>query len=113
MGSSLGLSLANTFLCHHEKKWLNDCPKKFKPEFYKRYVDDISVLFKRPEHVKPFVDYMNINIKTSIFLLKRKKMVKCPSLMSTFSVRIFSLEPMFTEKKHLLEFILTFPVSYH
>ena len=27
--------------------------------FYKRYVDDIFMLFKRPEHVKPFADYMN------------------------------------------------------
>ena len=60
MGSPLGSSLANAFFCHHETKWLNDCPKKFKPVFYKRYVDDIFVLFKRPEHVKPFVDYMNI-----------------------------------------------------
>ena len=34
-------------------------PKKFKPVFYKRYVDDIFVLFKGPEHVKSFVDYMN------------------------------------------------------
>ena len=26
MGSPLGPSLANIFLCHHETKWLNDCP---------------------------------------------------------------------------------------
>ena len=26
MGSPLGPSLANAFLCHHETKWLNDCP---------------------------------------------------------------------------------------
>ena len=54
MGSPLGPSLANAFLCHHEIKWLNDCPNKFKPLFYKRYVSDIFVFFKRPEHVKPF-----------------------------------------------------------
>ena len=57
-GVAMG-SLANAFLCHHETKWLNDCPDKFKSVFYKIYVDDIFVLFKRPEHVKPFVDYMN------------------------------------------------------
>ena len=61
MGSPLGPSLANAFLCHHETKWLNDCPEKFKSVFYKMYLDDIFVLFKRPEHVKPFVyEYMNI-----------------------------------------------------
>ena len=27
MGSLLGPSLANTFLCFHEQIWLNDCPK--------------------------------------------------------------------------------------
>ena len=59
MRSPLGPSLANAFLCHHETKWLNDCTKKFKPVFYKRYVDEIFGLFKRLEHVKPFVDYMN------------------------------------------------------
>ena len=45
MGSSLEPSLANALLCHNETKWLNDCPDKFKPVFYKRYVDDIFVLF--------------------------------------------------------------------
>ena len=91
MGSPLGPSLANAFLCHHETKWLNDCPKKFKPVFYKRYVDDIFVLFKRPEHVKPFVDYMNSKHENINFLLKLKKMNKCPSLMSTYSVRMVGL----------------------
>ena len=36
----------------YETKWLNDCPEKFKPVSHKRYIDDIFVLFKRPEHVK-------------------------------------------------------------
>ena len=27
MGSPLGPSIANAFLCFHETKWLNDCPK--------------------------------------------------------------------------------------
>ena len=70
----------------------NDCLEKFKPVFYKRYVDDIFVLFKRPEHVKPFVDYMNSKHKNiKIFLLKPKKMSKYPSLMSMYSVRMVSL----------------------
>ena len=59
MGSPLGPSLANVFLCHHERKWLNGCLKKFKRAFHKRYVNDIFVLLKKPEHVKPFVVYMN------------------------------------------------------
>ena len=52
MGFPLEPTLANVFLCHHEKKWVNDCPNNFKPVFYKRYVDDIFVLFKKSEHVQ-------------------------------------------------------------
>ena len=29
--SSLGPTLANAFLCHYEKEWLDSCPIEFKP----------------------------------------------------------------------------------
>ena len=45
MGSPLGPILANIFLSHHEENWLNKCPIKFKPSFYRRYVDDIFCTF--------------------------------------------------------------------
>ena len=129
VGSPLGSSLANASLFHHDAKRLNDCPEKFKPVFYKNYVDDIFGLFKSPEHVIPFVDYMNSKHKNINFsfetgkdeqmpfvdvdVFRKKKMNKCPSLMSTYSVRMVSLSLMFTEKKHSAEFILTFIVLYH
>ena len=59
MGSPLGPTLANAFLCHYEKEWLENCPSYFKPVVYKRYVDDIFVLFSSKEHLQFFVDYMN------------------------------------------------------
>ena len=46
MGSPLVPIMANIFLSHHEENWLNKCPIKFKPSFYRRYVDDIFVLFE-------------------------------------------------------------------
>ena len=73
MGSSLGPSLANAFVCHHETKWLNDFPEKFKPVFYKMYVDHIFALFKRPGHVKPFVDYMNSKHKSINFSFETER----------------------------------------
>ena len=73
MGSPLGPTLANVFLCHHEKKWLNDCPNNFKPVFYKRYVDDIFVLFKKSEHVQLFVNYMNSKHKNISFSYETEK----------------------------------------
>ena len=80
MASPLSFSLDNAFLCHHETKWLNDCPEEFKPVFYKRYVDDIFVFFKRPEHVKSFVDYMNSKHKNINFSFETKKDEQMPFL---------------------------------
>ena len=59
MGSPLGPCYANTFLCHHEQAWLNDCPAHFKPVFYRRYIDDTFLLFNDPSHIDPFLSYLN------------------------------------------------------
>ena len=34
MGNPLGPTLANAFLAHHEKIWLQECPDDFKPLMY-------------------------------------------------------------------------------
>ena len=76
MGSPLGPSLANAFLSYHEKNWLNSCPQGFKPVFYRRYVDDISVLFKSHDHLKYFHEFPNscqINMSFSIETERQKK----------------------------------------
>ncbi|XP_057293116.1 uncharacterized protein LOC130621786 [Hydractinia symbiolongicarpus] len=36
MGSPLGPTFANVFLCYHEQNWLNNCPTEFKPVYFKR-----------------------------------------------------------------------------
>ena len=51
MGFPLGPTLANIFLCCHKTMWLKNCPKSLKPVYYKRYIDDIFVLFEKPEQV--------------------------------------------------------------
>ena len=58
-GSPLGPTLANAFLCHYEKEWLDNCSIHFKTVIYERYVDDIFVLVSSKEHLELFVDYMN------------------------------------------------------
>ena len=52
MGSPLGPTLANIFLCHWEEIWLEKCPLQFRPLFYRRYVDDTFLLFRSESHVK-------------------------------------------------------------
>ena len=59
MGSRLGPTLANMFLGYHEVNWFSNCPTEFKPSYYKRYVDDIFVLFQDPDHLHYFKEYMN------------------------------------------------------
>ena len=59
MGSPLGPTLANVFLCFHEKKWLSQCPGKFRPMYFKRYVDDIFCLFRNESHIQSFLTYLN------------------------------------------------------
>ena len=59
MGSPLVPILANIFLSHHGENWLNKCPIKFKPSSYRRYVEDIIVLFQSPESAYLFHEYMS------------------------------------------------------
>ena len=72
MGSPLGPTLANVFLCHHEKLWLKNCPNEFKPVFYRRYVGDIIVLFSSPEHLQPFKENMNCRHQNSNFTSEKE-----------------------------------------
>jgi hypothetical protein len=59
MGSPLGPALANAFLCHHEVKWLDECPLSFMPIFFARYVDDIFVLLRSKEHIAALAQYLS------------------------------------------------------
>ena len=59
MGAPLGPTMANVFLSLYETKWFKQCPNGFKPVFYRRYVDDIFVLFKSDEHLSKFHAYLN------------------------------------------------------
>ena len=59
MGSPLGLIMANVFLPFYEIKWLEQCPKEFKPVFYRGYVDDIFVFFESAEHLSKFRNNFN------------------------------------------------------
>ena len=59
MGSPLGPTLANALLSHYEKIWLERYPEEIKPLFYRKYVDDIFVLFESQDKLIKFRDYFN------------------------------------------------------
>ena len=80
MGSPLGPTLANAFLCHHEIVWLNNCPPQFKPVYYKRYVDDIIVFFKDKKQVKKFLRYLNSRHPNITFTIEEEENDRLPFL---------------------------------
>ena len=59
MGSPLSAILANTYLCHYEKIWLNECPQTFRPIHYKRYMDDTFLCFQNQYQVPLFLNFLN------------------------------------------------------
>ena len=59
MGSPLGPTFANIFLCFYEQIWLENCPVEFKSVVYRRFVDDTFLLFRSYEHIEKFRTYLN------------------------------------------------------
>ena len=59
MGSPLGPTLANVFMCFLEDKYLSECPSQLKPVLYHRYVDDTFCLFKEKNDIYLFLDHIN------------------------------------------------------
>ena len=80
MGSPLGPTFANAFLSFYEMKWLEQCPTEFKPVFYRRYVDDIFVLFTAKEHLIKFRDYFNKCHPSMSFSFEQENDGKLPFL---------------------------------
>ena len=73
MGSPLGPTMANVFLSFYEIKWLEQCPKEFKSVFYRRYVDDVFVLFESAENLSKFRNYFNICHPNMSFSFEQEK----------------------------------------
>ena len=73
MGSALGPTFANSFLCFYEKKWLEQCPDKSKWVYYRRYADNIFVLFKSRDHLIKYSDYLNKCHPNMKFSFQEKK----------------------------------------
>ena len=72
MGSPLGPTLANAFLVHFEKNWLQNCPSDFKPHYCWGYVN-IFVLFTSPKHLEAFRNFLNGRHANMSFTIEREK----------------------------------------
>ena len=112
VGSSLGPTLANAFLCHYEKEWLDNCPIHFKPVIYQRYVDDIFVLFSSKEHFQLFVDYMNKQHKCLKFTSEAENDNSFSFLDITLPTITNNLEHLFIKKQLLVVYLCTMKVMW-
>ena len=91
------------FLAHYEQIWLNDCPDEFKPVYYKRYVDDIFVLFRSPHHLEKFNEYLNTK-HANIKLTSEKEVRGSLPLLDVLILRNKVLLQQFIICLHLVEF---------
>ena len=92
MGSPLDPKLANAFLAHFEKNWLQNCPSDFKHHHYRRYVDDIFVLFTSPKHLKVFRNFLNGRHDNMSFTIELEEQNR----MSFLDVQIIRDDKTFT-----------------
>ena len=92
MGAHLGPTLGNEFLAYQEKNWLEYCPVEYRPLYYRRYVDDIFVLFNSAEHLKRFYSYLNSRHLNISLTMENKK----DNRMSFIDVNIIREKDKFT-----------------
>ena len=92
MGSPLGPTFANAFLAHFGKNWLQNCPSDFKTHYYRRYVDDIFVLFTSPKHLEAFPNFLNGRYANMSFTIEREKQNR----MSFLDIAIICEDKTFT-----------------
>ena len=78
MGSSLAPALANLFMGHHEKRWLENYNSGI--EFYCRYVDDTFALFNTEQDASSFFSYINSQHPNIKFTMEREENLKLPFL---------------------------------
>ena len=63
--------MANVFLLFYDVKWLEECPKEFKPDLWR--VEKIHVLHELEEHSRNLVIVLIHVIQTCLFLLNKKE----------------------------------------
>ena len=54
MGQSPSPTVANIFLNYFQTKCLAEFPDDFKPQFYRRYLDDTFLIFNNEQQAKHF-----------------------------------------------------------
>ena len=59
---------------------MEECPVNFRPVWYRRYVDDTFLLFKKEEHVTEFLEFVNSKHQNIKFTVERENNCTLPFL---------------------------------
>ena len=110
MGSPLGPTLANIFLCHWEEIWIKKCPEQFRPKYYNRFMDDTFLLFSSRENVLKFHKYINSRHKNMGFTFEVEENDSLAFLDVLVTRGVIHLTRRYTENQRLAAFILIFIV---
>ena len=116
MGSSLGPTLDNMFLCDFKEQWISNCPINYKPISYRRYVDDKFLLSSSELYVNKFLNYVSSKHRNIKFTVKREE----NNSLSFIDIKIFRNSGKFQTlvfRKPTLNGVLTnfesfLPISY-
>ena len=102
MGSPLGTTLANVFICQFEKLLLENCSTQFKRVVYKRYVNNTFLIFRSTEHAEKFEKYFNRTHKNIAFTSEIEQSGSCHFWALKSTVRTANLSLQFTESLHIV-----------
>ena len=79
-------------MVYHEKNWLKRCPLEYRPLYYRRYFDDIFVLFNSAEYLQRFHSYLSSRHRNISFTVENEK----DNRMSIVDVNIIREKGKFT-----------------
>ena len=85
MGSPLGPTFANIFMSSLEESLLEECPLRFHPLYYNRYVDDTFALFRNEYDAECFLDFANSRHPNIRFTIEKEEANK----LSFLDVQVF------------------------
>ena len=97
------------FYSCQEQTWTNDCPEGFKPVYYRRYIDDIFALFRLPDHLEKFRNYLNSkhNVYSAHFHIKIREWFKTPVYRKLIFSGVYSNFSSFIYDQYKIGLIFT------
>ena len=80
MSCPLGPRLPNVFLTYYEDRCLENCTIQLRLRYYRRYINDVFLMFERKDQFKKFLRYINSRHLNIEFMCLEESNTKLPFL---------------------------------